>query len=517
MKLLIILALISSVYCGIRNNITVVNNNTVYLAHTHNCAIYKIDIDNSQQEIVVGYINANYFGDRDAFLGTDALIKNPTSIITDYDQEVLFFVDDSSNIKKADIIVKSIKGVETGVIQDNIPNPESIYLGSSYNFAASSANNKIYFVIPTDIFSIDFDINSNSAISSSSTLPNGTKFIDIAFYYEHLYYCYSNTDGYFIRKSVNNMFNITDDNEITINNKPNNITGFTFSSNLLVIAGDNKLYIYSSNAIDTYTSNYNITTDDEYTVLCDYKAVYDEEPTNGNYIIARATDSQFHKINITNINLNSINVINLDIKETKTIAVSSTDRAIKSYNINTDYLYNSKYDENVMIYLNQNQSNLKVIKYELSKFRTTKLNLNSNLNIKNITINNTNILFLATDNDIYYCNNITEDREQYNLCNLNISFTGNIISLNYVDNNTEKSLNFITDQHYYKYTIKDDDNNIITADGKQEAENSNLEKQERIKQTNDTDNLENINDFVIDNNYEIGYIAFETRLKWFYV
>ena len=44
MKLLIILALISSVYCGIRNNITVVNNNTVYLAHTHNCAIYKIDI-----------------------------------------------------------------------------------------------------------------------------------------------------------------------------------------------------------------------------------------------------------------------------------------------------------------------------------------------------------------------------------------------------------------------------------------------------------------------------------------
>jgi hypothetical protein len=516
MKLLIILALISSVYCGIRNNITVVNNNTVYLAHTHNCAIYKIDIGTRQQEIVIGDINANYFGDRDAFLGTDALIKNPTSIITDYNQEVLFFVDDSSNIKKADIIVKSIKGVETGVIQDNISNPESIYEGSSYNFAASSANNKIYFVIPTDIFSIDFDINSNSAISSGSTLPNGAKFIDIAFYDQYLYYCYSNADEYFIKKRVDNMFNTVDDDEITINNKPSNITGFTFSSNLLVIAGDSKLYVYSSNAIDTYTSNYNITPADKYTVLCDYKAVYDEEPNIDNYIIARATDSQFHKINITNINLNSINVINLDIKEL-TIAVNSTDRAIKSYNINTDYLYNSKYDENVMIYLNQNQSNLKVIKYEPSKFRTTKLNLNSNLNIKNITINNTNILFLATDNDIYYCNNITEDREQYNLCNLNISFTGNIISLNYVDNNTNKSLHFMTDQHYYKYTIKDSDNNIITANGNLEEENSNLKKQERIKQTNDTDNLENINDFVIDTNYEIGYIAFEKRLKWFYV
>lgn len=515
MKLLIILALISSVYCGIRNNITVVNNNTVYLAHTHNCAIYKIDISTQQEKIVVGDTNTNYFGDRDAFLGTDALIKNPTSIITDYNQEVLFFVDDSSNIKKADIIVKSIKGVETGVIQDNISNPESIYLGSSYNFAASSANNKIYFVIPTDIFSIDFDINSNSAISSGSTLPNGAKFIDIAFYDQYLYYCYSNADEYFIKKRVDNMFNTVDDDEITINNKPSNITGFTFSSNLLVIAGDSKLYVYSSNPIDTYTSNYNITTGDEYTytVLCDYKAVYDEEP-NGNYIIARATDSQFYKINI---NLNSINIDIVDIQELKTIAVSSTDREIRSYNINTNYLYNSKYNENVMIYLNPNQSNLKVIKYEPSKFRTTKLNLNSNLNIKNITINNTNILFLATDNDIYYCNNITEDREQYNLCNLNISFTGNIISLNYVDNNTKKSLNFITDQHYYKYTIKDDDNNIIKAEGKLEAENSNLEKQERIKQTNDTDNLENINDFVIDNNYEVGYIAFETRLKWFYV
>jgi len=75
----------------------------------------------------------------------------------------------------------------------------------------------------------------------------------------------------------------------------------------------------------------------------------------------------------------------------------------------------------------------------------------------------------------------------------------------------------MTDQHYYKYTIKDSDNNIITANGNLEEENSNLKKQERIKQTNDTDNLENINDFVIDTNYEIGYIAFEKRLKWFYV
>ena len=61
MKLLIILTLISSVYCGIRNNITVVDNNTLYLAHTHNCAIYKIDINTSTPEIVVG--NTNYFGE----------------------------------------------------------------------------------------------------------------------------------------------------------------------------------------------------------------------------------------------------------------------------------------------------------------------------------------------------------------------------------------------------------------------------------------------------------------------
>jgi hypothetical protein len=511
MKLLIILALISSVYCGIRNNITVVNNNTVYLAHTHNCAIYKIDINTSLQEIVVGDINANYFGDRDAFIGTDALIKNPTSIITDYNQDVLFFVDDSSNIKKAEITVKSIKGVETGIIKDNIPNPESIYSGSSYNFAASLTNNQIYFVIPDNIFSIDFDTNSNSATASTTPLTNGTKFIDIAFYDNFLYYCYSNENGYFINKRNDNLFNIDTDNEINIINKPSNITGFTFSSNLLVIAGNSKLYIYSSN-VDGYTSNYNISINNEtYTVLCDYTAVT-SQPTD-NYIIARAINSQFYTINITNASTKPF-----EIQESKAITVNSTDRAIKTYNINTNYLYNSKYDdENVMIYLNQNQSNLKVIKYSPSKFRTTKLKLNSNLNIKNITINNTNILFLATNNDIYYCNNITEDREQYNLCNLNISFTGNIISLNYVDNNTNKSLHFMTDQHYYKYIIIDSDNNIITANGNLEEKNSNLKKQEHIKQTNDTDNLENINDFVIDTNYEIGYIAFKKRLKWFYV
>jgi hypothetical protein len=514
MKLLIILALISSVYCGIRNNITVVDNNTVYLAHTHNCAIYKIDINTAKPEIVVGDVNRNYFGDRDAFLGTDALIKNPTSIITDYDKKVLFFVDDSSNIKKADIIPQSIKGVETGIIENNISNPGNIYNGSSYNFAASPNTNSIYFVTPTDIFSIEFDTNSNSAIpsQSSTTLPSGTKFIDIAFYDGFLYYCYSNENGYNINKRANNIFDIGNDVPITIDTKPTNITGFTFSSNLLVIAGNiagnSELYIYSSNANDNYSFNNSIPTDNKYTVLCDYKAVvYNVESTN-NSIIARAVNSQFYKINITNGN-----ATNFDIQEIKTIAVNSTDRAIKSYNIDTDYLYNSKYNENVMLYLNQNQSNLKVIKYTPSNFRTTKLNLNSNLNIRNITINNTNTLFVATDNDIYYCNNITEDSEQYNLCNVNISFTGNIISLNYVN----KSLHFMTDQHYYKYDIKDDDNNIITADGNTEDENSNLEKQERVKKTNDTDSLENINDFVIDNNYEVGYIAFNTRLKWFYV
>ena len=222
MKLLIILALISSVYCGIRNNITVVNNNTVYLAHTHNCAIYKIDINTPTQEIVVGDVNKNYFGDRDAFLGTDALIKNPTSIITDYNQEVLFFVDDSSNIKKADITPKSIKGVETGIIEENIQNPGNIYKGSSYNFAASSSTNSIYFVTPTDIFSIEFDTNSNSAISSSSSqnytpLLNGTKFIDIAFNDGFLYYCYSNAEGYTISKILDNIFDIDNDDKILIN------------------------------------------------------------------------------------------------------------------------------------------------------------------------------------------------------------------------------------------------------------------------------------------------------------
>jgi len=82
-----------------------------------------------------------------------------------------------------------------------------------------------------------------------------------------------------------------------------------------------------------------------------------------------------------------------------------------------------------------------------------------------------------------------------------LNINGKILAMNYLlsENNTDE-LHYITNNSYNKYNINTTSNIIL----------------ENIKKTNDTDELNKINDFIIDTDYEIGYIAFEKRLKWFY-
>ena len=82
MKLLIILALLSSVYCGINNSITVLGNGTIYLAHTNNCVIYEIKTqDNGSffNTVVVG--DDLKRGNVNDFNGLNARLEQPRSII----------------------------------------------------------------------------------------------------------------------------------------------------------------------------------------------------------------------------------------------------------------------------------------------------------------------------------------------------------------------------------------------------------------------------------------------------
>lgn len=545
MKLLIILALISSVYCGINNSITVLGNGTIYLAHTNNCAIYKIKKNTTSifftEEVVVGDIDAEKKGNVDDFNGLNARLEQPRSIINSDDDSLLFFVDNDKLIKRVNISSDSIKGTEIQKITDVSSNIINIFRYTSYNYACPDRST-LYFASLNTIYKINLNIgpddneeNVSAVTASTNTLTNGSNFINISFYNGNLFYCYSNNNTYYFKQSAeSNNFNTSTDNILSFNHTNitdiTDIKGFTFSSNYLIITG-------TSNTVTkiqrfTYTNHTNIASnniqvsDYEYSALVDYKAIYGND--DDTYIIGRRSEGidGFYKININNIT----NTTPISMSEVYNIDVKNTDGP--DYTINSFYLFNNKYTANTtyndyrMIHFNKNNSNINLVQYEKSAFRTEMLNFTYNSSpifhtnyahkISNITIDKQDTLYIAEYNSssssIYYCENIklrNEQNEQYELKKLITTpeIDGEISSINY--NHFNKSLHFITDKHYYKYKILNENRTIIP--------NGSLSNLDNIQQTNDTDNLENINDFVIDTDYEIGYIAFETRLKWFYV
>jgi hypothetical protein len=121
--------------------------------------------------------------------------------------------------------------------------------------------------------------------------------------------------------------------------------------------------------------------------------------------------------------------------------------------------------------------------------------------IANITINTSHNLYVANysagKSTIYkfeYINSYTFTEDTHVLI-----INEEIKAINCVNN----SINVITNKSYYKYSLELDDNTIEEVTNK-------------IESTNNTNKLEDIQDFVIDENFEIGYIAFQERLKWFY-
>ena len=546
MKLLIILALLSSVYCGINNSITVLGNGTIYLAHTNNCVIYEIKTqDNGSffNTVVVG--DDSKRGNVNDFNGLNARLKQPRSIINSDNNSLLFFVDDNKYIKRVNISSDSIKGRKIQKITDVSSNITNIFTHNSYNYACSTNSTTIiYFTSLDRIYKIDLKIDpqedaetgteTNDAVTSSTNiLASGSNFINISFYNDKLFYCYSNNNTYYFKQSAeSNNFDVNTDNTLSITYSPNitDIKGFTFSSNYLIITGTSnnvtKIQRFTYTDHTTITSNNIQVSDDEYSALIDYKAIYGNGDTDANtYIIGRrsAGVDGFYKININNIT----NTTSINMSEVYSIDVQNTDGT--NYKINSFYLFNNKHTTDTslnnyrMIHFNKNNSNIALVQYEHSIFRTGMLNFTYNGSsifgnnytgtISNITIDKQDTLYIAEYasgiSSIYYCEDIKSRNNFFTLNKLTTSpeIDGEISSINY--NHFNKFLHFITNKHYYKYNVLNENRAIIP-----EGSLSNLDN---IQQTNDTDSLENINDFVIDTDYEIGYIAFKKRLKWFYV
>jgi len=547
MKLLIILALLSSVYCGINNSITVLGNGTIYLAHTNNCVIYEIKTqDNGSffNTVVVG--DDSKRGNVNDFNGLNARLEQPRSIINSDNNSLLFFVDNNKYIKRVNISSDSIKGRKIQKITDVSSNITNIFTHNSYNYACSANSTAIiYFASLDRIYKIDLRIDPqedaetatetiDAVTSSTNILASGSNFINISFYNGNLFYCYSNNNTYYFKQSAeSNNFNVNTDNTLSITYSPNitDIKGFTFSSNYLIITGTSnnvtKIQRFTYTDHTTITSNNIQVSDDEYSALIDYKAIYGNSDGDADtYIIGRqsAGVDGFYKININNIT----NITSINMSEVYAIDVRSTDET--DYNISSFYLFNNKHTTDTslnnyrMIHFNKKNSNITLVQYEHSIFRTEMLNFIYNGidifgnnytggTISNITIDKQDTLYIAEYasgiSSIYYCEDIKSRKNLFTLKKLTTSpvIDGEISSINYDHSN--KFLHFITNKHYYKYNVLNENRAIIPK--------GSLSNLDNIQQTNDTDSLENINDFVIDTDYEIGYIAFKKRLKWFYV
>lgn len=137
--------------------------------------------------------------------------------------------------------------------------------------------------------------------------------------------------------------------------------------------------------------------------------------------------------------------------------------------------------------------------------RTVIFNTTFNL-ITNITIDTSDNLYIANYSNNSDISTIYKFKE--NTVNNNYTSFGSkvivnekIKAINYVDDN----INVITNKNYYEYSLDFEENNTETK-----------EVTYKIESTNNTNKLEDIQDFVIDENFKIGYLAFQERLKWFY-
>ena len=139
--------------------------------------------------------------------------------------------------------------------------------------------------------------------------------------------------------------------------------------------------------------------------------------------------------------------------------------------------------------------------------QTLDLDITFNL-ITNITIDTSDNLYIANYSNNTIISTIYKfeknEGNKYTEIKSKVIVNEKIKAINYVNDN----INVITNKNYYEYPINLEENNTETEEVKYKIESTN--------NINNTNKFENIQDFVIDENFEIGYIAFQRRLKWFY-
>lgn len=493
----------------------------IYLAHTSNSVIYKIPNDNGIlgiEELVVGSLTL--IGDKSATNGKDALLKGPRNLIKNDIKKELFFIDNERYIKNVKIIPDSAEGTRVRDVTD-ISSGYNIFEDIGYTITKGAMNTEIFLTDLKKVYKINFATDDFQ--ESTNTLLDDKNYIGLSYVNNSLYYCTASTatnGGIHLRKrTVQDLYNFNyNDDESDFydlsDNPYTNFFGFVyfkntqsveyhiFSVNSTTLEEDEwglLIYTFSTDRFDNpdYITNQAFN-DYKIKALISYDTIFPSSTNeNSKYILGRSSvTGTYRKINM------ETKTIEEEIKLKDDFKINDL---TKQANINdNDIIYTNRYynlDEVSILYHNREQNKLEIIKYSYSAFKTIKIILNSNIDyIKDIAINNDNIdtiLYVADNNcNVIYQTNISEPADEYIVTPF-VEDVYNIRSLHYTNN----ELHYITDNSY----------NIVDSSG------NNTRVLSNITESDSLDTLDLVTDHIIDTKYEVGYIAFQERLKWFYL
>ena len=504
----------------------------IYLAHTSNSVIYKIPNDNGilgTEELVVGSLTL--IGDKTATNGKDALLKGPRNLIKNDIKKELFFIDNERYIKNVKIIPDKAEGTRVRDVTTDISPDYNIFENIGYTITKGATNTEIFLTDLKKVYKINFA--SDDIQESTNTLLDDRDYIGLSYVNNSLYYCTASTttngEIHPRKRTVQDLYNFdynVDESDFYDLQSLSYNPYTNFSKNGFVYFKDTQFveyHIFSVNSNSTTLEDgwglliYTFNTDsgsgkfdnpdyitnqafNDYKIkaLISYDTIFPSSTNeNSKYILGRSSvTGTYRKINM------ETKTIEEEIKLKDDFKIRDL---TKQANINdNDIIYTNRYynlDEVSILYHNKEQNKLEIIKYSYSEFRTFKIILNSNIDyIQDIAINNDNIdtiLYVADNNcNVIYQTNISEPADEYIVTPF-VEDVCNIRSLHYTNN----ELHYITNNSY----------NIVDSSG------NNTRVLSNITESDSLDTLDLVTDHIIDTKYEVGYIAFQERLKWFYL
>ena len=475
------------------NNMAITKDNIIYLTNTSNSSINKIDNYNNIK--IAG--SDKYKGIQDG-IGNQALFYEPRNIILTNNEKELYLLDDNL-IRNVKLTSDSISGSSIQVINDvNINN--NIFQNGGYGISKTSNPSEISIIDNNKLYII----NTHNLNIQHKIIDNTINFIDVE-YYNSSFYFISETKIY---KCDDINTNITL-NEININISIDELYGITFNKNnnkiilTCKINNNHKIisgYVSSTNnyIIDEIkNSKYNIKT------LMDYNIIYDND-TNQYFIGKSSNTDKIYYISYESLTIDDENPNVISFAEQHEIYDYKNGNEHRILVETRNIIYSNKYKQsrlsNQLLYFNEDEKKILFLDYISSLYKTITLNFDKKFDyINDITINSDDTtIYLTQDYNIYYfILNTSNIQELYQSSNI-------IHNILYKNN----KLYFITDKLYCVDNEYLTDSNIF---------NNNIDSYDNIVTGVDNESFENLTDFTIDTNNEVGYLAFDTKIKWFYI